>query len=339
MRSIRNSTLIFTAVLALFASLLPVAESASAQSNSFPNGQWAGSLSFSGPLMLGGVEVFYSSHGSFDLDVSDDGVDGIWNLRVSSVVPVAGSNSAAISSAIGPIEGDAITPVLELDSVTVQPVVGPTLTFTADELPTPGAGWLRVTAFDCNAITGEWQLTFSGQPFDGTFIAQPLNGAGAPRTSQADFHHEGVQILSDLAEGTVNIEQILSYISRAETIAHGTTVRSAGCDAVTARRFSTAATSLIDSVLVQAGVDFEALDDETFLALYRAGFRTGAFDFNGPLAAAWETQFVFRAFLSVNSEERSDWEFWLPIAREFGEEELEQALTENIEGDNRRRGD
>jgi hypothetical protein len=282
--------------------------------------------------------VFYSSHGSFDIDVTDGGVDGIWNLRVSSVVPVAGAASAAVSSAIGPIEGDAIAPVLDLDSVTVQPSVGPSLTFTADELPTAGAGWLRVTAFDCNAITGNWQLPFNGQPFDGTFIAQPLTGAGAPRTSQADFHHEGVQILSDLAEGTVNIEQILSYISRAETIANGSTVRADGCDAVTARRFSTAATSLIDSVLIQAGVDFEALDDETFLALYRAAFRTGTFDFNGALAAAWETQFLFRAFLAVNSEDRADWEFWLPIAREFGEEELEQALTENIEEDDRRNG-
>lgn len=323
----------------MLASLLPVAQSASAQANSFPNGQWAGSLNFTGPLELGGVEVFYSSHGSFDLDVTNAGVDGIWNLRVSSVIPVAGSDSAAISSAIGPIVGDGITPVLELESITVQPVVGPSLTFTADELPTPGAGWLRVTSFDCNAITGEWQLPFNGQPFDGTFIAQPLSGAGAPRTSQADFHHEGVQILSDLGEGTVNVEQILSYIARAEAIANGSTVRASGCDAVTARRFSTAATSLIDSVLIQAGVNFDALDDETFLALYRAAFRTGTFDFNGGLAAAWETQFLLRAALAVNSEDRSDWEFWLPIAREFGEEELEEALTENIEEDNRRRGE
>lgn len=306
---------------------LPAASPAPAQEGELADGNWRGSLSYTGNAELGGVGVHYDAHGSFVMNVASGRASGEWNLQVTSAIQ--GTTGVATATAIGTIDGSSISQELVFDRMTVvDPAFGITIEMSADELPVSGGGSLLVLNDSCNTISGSWTIPFNDSSLFGEFIAEPLVPGSA--STQADLQEEGLRLIQQAADGVISPGELSSFIARAEAQAAGTTFRREGCDAETAYRFSNAATTLLDAVLVQSGFALDDADDSTFVALYRVGLRSGLFDFNPSARITWEFQLLQRLADAINSEEPSEWRFWLPVAREFGEPEAEAALEKNL---------
>lgn len=341
MRRLPRAAVIVGFVLAIAVStVVPSPEGVEAQSVGFPDGEWAGSLSYVGTAGIDEFHTRLTAHGAFDIAVGPAGTDGLWNLQVSSIL-LEEASASAIAIATGDVLGGRTTSTLEFGSMTVRAggILSDPITFTADDLPDPGAGSIAVTGGGCNAITGTWIIPFDGELLMGDFVAQPRSAAGSPSTSAADFHTDAVGLIDDITTGAFDGERLLSLLAEAERIAADTTLRRSGCSAETAYLFSNAATALIDTVLAVAAVNIGLASDEVFLNLYRAGIRTGAFDFNSGLETSWKWELSSRLANAVSAGSRPEWEFWLPVAREYGYESNERALAELIEDDNNRGGD
>lgn len=275
---------------------------------------------------LGGVDIDYSAHGSAVLDVAEGSTTGEWNLSVRS--QILGTNATSNAVAIGAARGDSISQDLELTEVTVTDAsVGLTVTFRADELPDAGAGSFVATGSGCSAVTGTWLIPFSDQLLRGEFIAQRLGTGGA--ATDADFRDEGLRLIEDARSGTIDAGALRAFIERAE-LGSEATARDSGCEGDSARLFGTAATLMLDTVLVETGYAARDLDDAAFVDFYRVVLRSGLFEVYPDTRLTWEFDLLQRLADAITSDDPADWSYWLPVARQLGEDEAAIELAQNI---------
>lgn len=275
---------------------------------------------------LAGTEFDYTGHGSSIIQVTDGSASGEWNLSLSTVV--IGTNSASNGVAIGTVSGNALEQVLDFDTVTVTDATfGITVTLTAEELPVSGGGTLTPTGRGCSALTGEWIIPFNDQQLEGQFIAQRL-GTGGGETD-ADLRDTGLGLIEQARTGTIDASALSEFIRQAEAGSEAT-ARDDGCDAETAGIFGTAATLLVNSVLVEAGFATTDLDDAEFMEFYRAALRSGLFEMYPETRLTWGSGLRNRLAAAIGSDDPAVWTFWLPIARQLGDEVASRELAINI---------
>ena len=275
---------------------------------------------------LGGVEFDYSGHGSSIIDMTGGSASGEWNLSLSTVV--VGESATSNGVAIGTVSGDGVEQVLDFTSITVtEATFGIAVTITADELPVSGGGSFTATGRGCSALTGEWVIPFNDQQLEGQFIAQRIGAEGGE--TDADMRDEGLELIEQARNGTINVGALRAFIQQAERGSEATG-RDDGCNDETARVFGTAATLLLNSVLVQTGYAATDLDDAQFMEFYRVALRSGLFEMYPETRLTWEFGLLNRLAAAVGSEDPAVWRFWLPVARQLGEEEAAAALAQNI---------
>lgn len=275
---------------------------------------------------LAGTEFDYTGHGSSIIQITDGSASGEWNLSLSTVV--IGTNSTSTGVAIGTVAGNALEQELEFDRITVTDATfGITITLTAEELPVSGGGTFTPTGRGCSALTGEWIIPFNDQQLEGQFIAQRL-GAGGGETD-ADLRDTGIELIEQARTGTIDVGALRAFIQRAEAGSEAT-ARDDGCDAETAGVFGTAATLLVNSVLVETGFATTDLDDAEFMEFYRAALRSGLFEMYPETRLTWGSGLRNRLSAAIGSDDPAVWRFWLPIARQLGDEVASRELAINI---------
>lgn len=276
--------------------------------------------------VLGGVDVEYRGHGSSVIDINSGAASGEWNLSLTSVV--TGTTSSSNGVAIGTVSGDAVEQTLDFSSMTVtDATLGITVTFTADELPVSGGGTLRPLGRGCSAITGVWFIPFNDQTLEGNFIAQRM-GAGGGETD-ADLRDTGLGLIEDARNGTIDVSALRAFVAQAESGSEATS-RDSGCGVETARIFGTAATMLLNNVLVETGFAADDLEDAEFMEFYRVALRSGLFEMFPDTYLVWEFGLLNRLAAAIGSDDPADWRFWLPIARQLGEDEAASGLAQRI---------
>lgn len=276
--------------------------------------------------VLGGVDIEYRGHGSSVIEINDGSASGEWNLSLTSFVVATTSTSNGV--AIGTVSGDAVEQVLDFTSISVtDAALGINLTFTADELPPTGGGTLRPLGRGCSAITGVWFIPFNDQLLEGQFIAQRLGADGG--ATDADLRDTGLELIEAARNGTIDVGSLRNFVAAAERGSEAT-ARDDGCGAETARIFGSAATMLLNSVLVETGFAADDLEDAEFMEFYRVAVRSGLFETSPDTYLTWEFGLLNRLAAAVGSEDPDQWSFWLPIARQLGEEEAATALALNI---------
>ncbi len=293
----------------------------------FTDGEWVGSFSYLGSAELGGVPVRYRSTGTFGLVSSAGGTTGLWDLYVSTLI----EGGVATGAAGGPLEGDDIvTATLELDSVTAtDALTGMEITFTADELPEAGAGMIVADSTSCNALSGRWEIPFSGTVLEGSFVANRTVGDSAGPAWQR-FQQAGLDLLTRIDDGEVPVNEIRAYLREAELIMGDTTERDESCDAETFFRFNTAALALGDAMVIAVGSRVGDLTDDELIEMTRMGWRSGAF-LTPEAAFPYEAELDGRMVAPIAAEDLEAMLYWLPVAREFGRDSIAEALEQAIE--------
>ena len=121
-----------------------------------------------------------------------------------------------------------VTEVIATDLLT-----GLSVTLSGDEIPNSGAGNLTVDSTGCGALSGSWELPFTGTVLAGSFVANRAitDGGG---TAWQRLHQQGLDLLTSVDEGgPVPIDQIRLYLADAEAVMGDTTERDSNCDETT----------------------------------------------------------------------------------------------------------
>jgi hypothetical protein len=294
----------------------------------FTDGRWIGSFNYLGTTELGGVPVRYRATGTFELVSSSGGTTGLWDMYLVTVIEGAVANAIAG----GPSQGDGFENVtLVLDTVTIKDsFTGLEIALTGDEIPDSGAGMLNVDSTACNAISGTWELPFSGTVLTGSFVANRAI-AGDFGTDWQRLQQFGLDLLTEIDEGgPVPVDMIRLYLHDAETVMGGSTERDWTCDDATFRRFNTAALSLGDAMISALIARIPDLSPDELVEVTRMGYRSGAF-MVPDLAYPFEIALAMRMSEALTEGDLTKMEYWLPVAVEFGRFELARNLAEAIE--------
>ncbi len=292
----------------------------------FTDGRWIGSFSYLGVTELGGVPVQYRAIGTFELVSSDGGTTGLWDMNLVSLIDGGVANAIAG----GPAEGDIGIVVLELDEVTAKDALtGMEITMTAAELPDSGAGMLEADSTLCGALSGIWEIPFSGFVLEGSFTANRTADGTMGPVWQA-LQQKGLDLLGQIDDGEVPIDEIRSYLEDAESVMGATTTRDETCDDETFYRFNTAALALGDAMVGAIASRLDDLTDDQLLEMNRMGWRSGAF-LAQDLAFPYQTALDLRMTAALADEDLVAMEYWLPVAREFGRDNIARNLANAIE--------
>lgn len=294
----------------------------------FSDGRWIGSFNYLGTTELGGVPVRYRATGTFELVSSTGGTTGLWDMFLVTVIEGAVANAVAGGSS----EGEGIENVtLLLDTVTIKDsLTGIEIELSGDEIPDSGAGMLTVDSTGCGALSGTWQLPFTGTVLTGSFVANRAVD-GEFGTAWQRLQQTGLDLLTSIDEGgAVPIDAIRFYLQDAEAVMGDTTERDSYCDEDTFQRFNTAALSLGDAMISALIARIPELSDNELLEVTRMGYRSGAF-VAADLAYPFEIALAFRMTSALTEGDLRTMEYWLPVAVEFGNEALAQNLAEAIE--------
>ncbi len=233
----------------------------------------------------GASEVYadYQALGNFEASSVAGTVSGRWLIDLHSVASTEEVASEAYAIGVGVLRGSTFGVDLELDTLTVsEPSIGMSLTFTAEELPTPGAGRLEVTGGDCNTVWGDWVIEFPSHPLEGQFSAFRVgveaddeSVAASRRASQEQLSARGRSLLTDIRAGNIDVESIRELLQAVEgALAYGGRGSCGGDDSGS---FRAATTELIDSMLFELAGGADELDVESLIELIVAGFRSGSF--------------------------------------------------------------
>lgn len=293
----------------------------------FSEGRWVGSFNYLGTTELGGVPVRYRATGTFELVSSAGGTTGLWDMFLVTVIEGAVANAVAG----GPSEGEGIEDVtLILDTVTAtDSLTGLSITMSGDEIPDSGAGRLTVDSTGCGALSGSWEIPWTGSVLEGSFVAnRAIDGDFG--TAWQRLQQSGLDLLTSIDEGEVPIDAIRLYLQDAEAVMGETTERDSTCDEDTFRRFNTAALSLGDAMISALIARIDDLSDDELLEVTRMGYRSGAF-VAADLAYPFETALAMRMTAALAEGELSEMEYWLPVALEFGRDALARNLANAIE--------
>ena len=321
----RRSSLVL--ILAAATMLASVATPAGSQGGpTLGDGQWRVVFFLEQRANLGGVDFDYSGHGSAFVALADGSASGEWNLSLAT--QVVGTNGLANGEAIGTVSGDSTELVLDFTSITATDAsIGMSVTFTADELPPTGGGRLVPGSIGCSAVIGDWTIPFNDTQLEGEFIAQRLGVDGGE--TDADLRDTGLDLIEQARAGTIDVTALRSFIQQAESGSEET-ARADGCSDEMSRTFGTAATLLLNAVLVETGYAATDLDDAAFMEFYRVVLRSGLFEMYPDTRLTWEFGLLQRLADAISSEEPRVWRFWLPIAEQLGEVEAAETLTRLI---------
>jgi hypothetical protein len=232
----------------------------------------------------------------------------------------------------GSAEGEGIDNVtLDLSEVTAtDSLTGLSITLSGDEIPNSGAGTLTVDSTGCGALSGTWGLPFNGTVLTGSFIANRAID-GDVGTAWQRLQQQGLDLLISIDEGgPVPVDRIRLYMADAEAVMGSTTERDSTCDEATFRRFNTAALSLGDAMVSALIARIPELSDDELLEVTRMGYRSGAF-VAPDLAYPFEVALALRMTSALTEGNLTEMEYWLPVAVEFGKNELAQNLADAIE--------
>jgi len=325
----RRTPIAVVALLALASATFGAApaSSQSAAPVGFTDGRWVGSFSYLGTQELGGVPVRYRATGTFELVSSSGGTTGLWDMYLVSVIDGGVANAVAGGSA----EGDGILEVaLALDEVTVKDsLTGLEVTMTGAELPDSGAGRLTADSTACNALSGSWEVPFTGSVLEGSFVANRTTG-GSVGLAWQGLQQAGLDLLTQIDDGDVPIDAIRLYLHDAELVMGDTTERDDTCDAETFGRFKTAALTLGDAMISALASRIDELTDDELVEVTRMGWRSGAF-LTEDLAIPYETALDLRMTAALTGGDLREMEFWLPVARELGRDAIARNLETAIE--------
>ncbi len=294
----------------------------------FSEGRWIGSFSYLGTSELSGLPVRYRATGTFELVSSTGGTTGLWDMYLVSVIEGAVANAVAG----GPSEGEGIEDVtLILDNVTAtDSLTGLTVTLTGDDIPDSGAGRLTVDSTGCGALSGSWEIPFTGTVLEGDFVAnRAIDGDFG--TAWQRLQQTGLDLLTSIDEGgPVPVDAIRLYLADAEAVMGDTTRRDSTCDEGTFQRFNTAALSLGDAMISALIARIPELSDDELLEVTRMGYRSGAF-VAPDLEYPFEIALTFRMTAALTKGDLRAMEYWLPVAVELGNWTLARNLAEAIE--------
>jgi len=293
----------------------------------FTEGRWIGSFNYLGTAELGGLPVRYRATGTFELVSSTGGTTGLWDMYIVSVIEGAVTNALAG----GPSEGEGIDDVtLVLDEVTItDSLTGLTVELTGDEIPGSGAGRLTVDSTGCGALSGTWEVPFTGTSLQGSFVAnRAIDGDFG--TAWQRLQQTGLDLLTSLDEGAVPIDGIRGYLRDAEAVMGDTTERDSSCDSDTFWRFNTAALSLGDAMISALIARIPELSDDELLEVTRMGYRSGAF-VAADLEYPFQVALAMRMTTALTDGDVPEMEYWLPVALEFGRFDLARNLADAIE--------
>lgn len=300
----------------------------------FGEGSWVGTMSYLGTTELGGVPVLYRGAGGFELDSDGSTTDGSWLFEL---VALPDGAAPANATGIGPLTGETLHVVVELDRVVASEVqTGMELEFTAEELDVTDVGALLPESSGCHAISGTWSIPYPGANLEGSFIANrtlPGDAGGAPAFQ--DLHLEGVRILEMAAGGgDLDLDVIRAYLVKAELAMNHTWAPSDECDEDTIRRFNTAAIALADAMLGAVASRIDELSDTELVEMIRLGYRTGAF-VHYELGRPFLVNLQQRMADAANGSDVEAMRYWLPIAQEFDYVAIAENLDEAIERETR----
>ena len=273
------------------------------------------------------MPVRYRGTGTFELVSSGGGTTGLWDMYLAAVTEGGVANSIAGGSA----EGDGrLNVVLALDEVTASdPLTGMEITLTGEELPGSGAGGLTADSNACNALSGSWEVPFTGTVLEGSFVANRTVGGPAGSALQR-IQQVGLDLLTSIDDGEVPIEAIRFYLRDAESVMGDTTERDDTCDADTFHRFNTAALALGDAMIVALSSRIDELTDGELIEVARMGWRSGAF-LAEELAIPYTTELDRRMTTALAANDLNDMEYWSPVARELGRDVIARNLETAIQ--------
>ncbi len=196
-------------------------------------------------------------------------------------------------------------------------LTGLTVTLTGDDIPDSGAGRLTVDSTGCGALSGSWEIPFTGTVLEGDFVAnRAIDGDFG--TAWQRLQQTGLDLLTSIDEGgPVPVDAIRLYLADAEAVMGDTTRRDSTCDEGTFQRFNTAALSLGDAMISVLIARIPELSDDELLEVTRMdtdrrvrGGRPGV-PVPGRIGHAHDRT-------TSTDGDVPAMEYWLPVALEFG---------------------
>ncbi len=302
----------------------------SAQDPEFPPGDWAGFLRLTDSATFatgeGDVLAAYRASGGFTLTARNGASSGSWAVFIDTLVTGDGFDTTAVADGFGTLSGPTSETFLELTSVTASSGVV-TLTFGADELPTPGGGNLFPESVSCDYVEGSWEIDFNGDGLSGTFTAigwDDLDEEGRAAQARADleaFGQRGRDLLADVEDGRYDSAALAALLDEAASI---NSTFSSSCGATGERLANrTTATQFTASVLAALSDQMADLNTDEFLHLLSTGYEGGAFDTDATLEGEWQLEFGRRVDEALAGSDIVEISRLATLAEQFGWEEAE----------------
>lgn len=288
--------------LALVASAMTAAHAAT---DSPADGEWAGFLRYDGSADWAtdaeDVHAEYQGAGGFSATVTGGTADGEYEMHINVALPDLGTSGRG--DAGGTISGPVESMQMELEGLAVsEPTLGMNFTFTAAELGNP-VGDLVVTESSCAMMQGTWNHEFdigvaeaggSTSGPGGTWTALRLGEGSADemRERMRDLQSRADAVLTDFADGTLDINGLREFLADAEEAAAGSTRAECSPGATQLRHLARFA---VDELLNAGALLLDELSFRELWALIQSGVRSGTFDADPDLRAAYESHLLFLA--------------------------------------------
>ena len=284
-------------ILGLLAAALSLRPAGAMEGSSFSEGSWEGYLGMEADYTFltddGDVPVEYRLMGAFVGSSVADTFTGEWQVDVHTRTTEAEANAFGT----GAFNGSADFVELELDRIDVtEPTLGISVTFTAEELPGAGGGFLEVLDGDCNSVQGRREIDFPDQALIGRFTAVRIGAERSDdevsqqrRRSQRQLAERGRMMLSDIRDGSFDPDALQQLLDDTE----GALLppQAASCGGTDSGRFRAATTQLIDSLLFELAGSAEEFEARILIDLLVAGFRSGTFDSNPDAREFWLAEY------------------------------------------------
>lgn len=346
-RALTRSLLTAALSLALVATALavalvaPAATPAHAAGDSPADGEWVGFLRYDGSADFAtdaeDVHADYQGAGGFGATVTGGTADGDYEMQINAELPDLGTSGRG--DAGGTITGPVTQMKMTLAGLVVsEPTLGMNFTFSAADLGNP-VGELIVTESACAMMEGTWNHEFSmgvaaaggstsGPGGTWTALRMGEGSAEEMRERMRDLQSRADAVLTDFANATLDINGLRGFLDSAEEAASGSTRSECSPGATELRHLARFA---IDELLNAGGLLLDELTLRELWALIQSGTRTGAFDADPDLRAAYESHLLFLASEAAAAGDEGMLHNLYAYASLAGWHDTADAITEYLE--------
>ena len=319
-----------------------------------PSGSWFGYMTHDTGAVFetpdGQVPVEYRSFGSFEFITAVGFATGTYRLNVKANLIELGAVADAVAT--GQITGPATEIEMALEGMSVSSTASNMtmdLDFTAAELGNPRGGMV-MTGGTCDNLHGTWNQEFalgmaeqggSVNSLSGTWSAVRSSSLGDNTAADIEarmesFSAHGQTILDQVRAGSVESSDLRDYLRVAEAAVVAGTIRSncdEGTDSGMETQFRSFAAATVENILEELALgDFAGIDDQTFLSLMLAGYRTGTFDSDTGLRDFYESELQTRVSDALLTADVETLQRFLASASQFGMDELAADILALLEG-------